>query len=324
VPGEAVAHGEGLLHDARNLMGALGLYCDLLSMPGVLKPEHRHYAEEVRLLGTRSAAMIQQLMERRIQSVTAVSDCPCLTPRGKTPGYGFGGRGTGWWLTTAEPGGESGAKVQLVSLRIIVERCSGLLRRVASGRPIEIQYGTAASVPVRVPEEAVERILVNLVRNASAALDRLDPASDPASDVAGRIADGKITALAAKEGAAGGVARGAIRIGVGMLVNRVGDPKPWPFRRVRLTVEDAGCGMTPEHLERLLSSQRAPSRGSHGIGFRVVQELVGASNGDLRVMSAAGAGTRVQIEWPIAGGPSPEMVERDDTSCDRVEGRGSC
>ena len=34
-------------------------------MPGVLKPEHRHYAEEVRLLGVRSAAMIQQLMGNR-------------------------------------------------------------------------------------------------------------------------------------------------------------------------------------------------------------------------------------------------------------------
>ena len=54
---------EGLLHDARNLMGTIGLYCDLLSMPDVLKPEHRHYAEELRMLGTRSGALIQRLLE---------------------------------------------------------------------------------------------------------------------------------------------------------------------------------------------------------------------------------------------------------------------
>jgi hypothetical protein len=30
----SVAQGEGLLHDTRNLMGALRLYCDLLSLPG--------------------------------------------------------------------------------------------------------------------------------------------------------------------------------------------------------------------------------------------------------------------------------------------------
>jgi signal transduction histidine kinase len=91
----------------------------------------------------------------------------------------------------------------------------------------------------------------------------------------------------------------SIRIGVGVLANRVGDPKPWPFRRVRLTVEDAGCGMTQEQLERLLSFGRAPARGGHGIGFRVVRELVAGSDGDLRVMSVPGSGTCVQIEWPM-------------------------
>ena len=63
---------EGLLHDARNLMGAIGLYCDLLSMPGVLQPEHHGYAEELRLLGTRSGALIQHLMEQRMPSSYAL------------------------------------------------------------------------------------------------------------------------------------------------------------------------------------------------------------------------------------------------------------
>jgi len=84
-----------------------------------------------------------------------------------------------------------------------------------------------------------------------------------------------------------------------MLENRVGDPAPWPFRRVRLTVEDSGCGMAPAQLERLLRGSRGPSRGNHGIGFRVVQELVAGGGGDLRVTSTAGVGTRVQIEWPV-------------------------
>ena len=83
------------------------------------------------------------------------------------------------------------------------------------------------------------------------------------------------------------------------MINRMQDPRPWPLRRVRLTVEDSGCGMTAEELERILSVTRAPSRGRHGIGFRVVRELVAASGGDLRVMSSPGIGTRVQIEWPV-------------------------
>ena len=56
--------GEDLLHDARNLMSVLGLYCDLLAMPGVLQPRHRKYAEDLRLVGTRSEALIGRLMEQ--------------------------------------------------------------------------------------------------------------------------------------------------------------------------------------------------------------------------------------------------------------------
>jgi signal transduction histidine kinase len=209
-----------------------------------------------------------------------------------------------------------------VSLRSIVERCSGLLGRVADGKPIEISYGAAASVPVRVEEESVERILINLVRNSAAALGErtagrnlpanpggtsagaavCDAAQNPASTQRGSVRE-TIADPTADE------TPGSIRIGVGLLVNRVGDLKPWPFRRVRLTVEDSGCGMPLEQLERLLSGGRAPSRGSHGIGFRVVRELVVASAGDLRIMSAPGVGTRVQIEWPMAAAHPMQATE---------------
>ena len=269
LPCPATAQDEGLLHDARNLMGALGLYCDLLAMPGVLKPEHSHYSEEMRLLGTRSGSLIESMMQS-------------LAARGETDGgcVGVGG---------PEPPARARAGIELramgpasalqpVSLRAVVERRLGLLCQVAGGRAIEVNYGPAAAIPVRIAGEAMERILVNLVGNAAAAL---------------------------------GETPGAIRIGVGLLVNRVGDASPWPFRRVRFAVEDSGCGMTPERLGRLLCAGRTPSRGGHGIGFRVVQELVAATDGDLRVMSTPGIGTRVQIEWPVATMDAMDAVDTD-------------
>jgi signal transduction histidine kinase len=267
--GPDVAQGEGLLHDARNLMGALGLYCDLLALPGVLKPEHVHYADDLRLLGVRSAA----LMERLVLSL------PVLEGETKTAG--------------------AGAASQPVSLRSIVERCSGLLEQVAGGRTIELSYGPAASALVSAGQEDVERVLVNLVRNAAAALDRRGRTNgaERSKPVAGH-ARGAVREMVRDRTA--DAAPDAVRIGVGLLQNRVGDPSPWPFRRVRLTVEDSGCGMGPEQLERLLRGGRAPARGSRGIGFCVVRELVAAGGGDLRVMSATGVGTRVQIEWPVA------------------------
>lgn len=267
MPAEPTAQmqGEALLHDARNLIGTLGLYCDLLSMPGVLKPQHRQYADDLRLVSTRSEALIERLVARAI-------GCPEPKPTEETADAA---PSTGLRSQPSSSSCELEPQPRPVSLRRIVERCTSLLGRVAGGCEIEVRYGEAATVPVVVAEEAVERILVNLVRNACAALavraSAIGPETAPAS----------------------------IRIGVGVLANRVGDPKPWPFRRVRLTVEDAGCGMTPEQLERLLSSGRAPARGGHGIGFRVVRELVAGSDGDLRVMSEPGSGTCVQIEWPM-------------------------
>jgi signal transduction histidine kinase len=304
-----MVHGEGLLHDARNLIGALELYCDLLSMPGVLKMEHRHYAEEVRLLGARSAAMIQQLMENSPREPGAAA-CSWLSksPRLCSADSAVA-EATSSGIGAVKQPGHAPAPA---NLRSIVERCSGLLGRVACGKTIEIGYGAASAVPVRVEEEAVERILVNLVRNSAAALANRGPAGCTAAN--GEGAGGEDPGSPSQDSAsarcctvhqtaadpAGDLTPGSIRIGIGELANRIGDPQPWPFRRVRLTVEDSGCGMTAEQLQRLMSCGRAPSRGSHGIGFRVVRELASASGGDLRVMSAPGVGTRVQIEWPMA------------------------
>jgi signal transduction histidine kinase len=49
--GESLAE---VAHDARNMVTALGLYCDLLEEPGVLNPSFQHYAGELRLVATAS------------------------------------------------------------------------------------------------------------------------------------------------------------------------------------------------------------------------------------------------------------------------------
>jgi signal transduction histidine kinase len=313
--GSETPQDEGLLHDARNLMGTIGLYCDLLSMPDVLKPEHRHYAEELRMLGTRSGALIQHLMERHMQSPLAQGQSPLGSCTGAAWQAGAV-RSLGLEKVRAAEGGvveRPGPWPAPVSLRAIVERCSGLLSQVAGGRGIEVSYGTAASFPAAVGGEAVERILVNLVRNSAAAMCGPEGSDDPAGDAMGSAVRGKVL-----ERIADGTADetpGAIRIGVGVVINRMDDPRPWPLRRVRLTVEDSGCGMVPEQIERILSGYRAPSRGSHGIGLRVVRELVAASAGDLRVMSAPGIGTRVQIEWPASAGLQEDAAGSSSVSC---------
>lgn len=126
---DGIAEGAGLAHDAKNLLGALGLYSELLAMPGVLHEEHRGFAAELRLLSDRSWAMIARLVDHAQVKKTTVP-------------------------------------LERTVLPAVVERCRGVLSRVA-GRRIEVAFGVGAYEWVLVPEEAVERILTNLVKNAS-------------------------------------------------------------------------------------------------------------------------------------------------------------
>src|SRR4051794_35057858 len=59
-------HGESvseLAHDARNMVTALSLYCDLLEEPGVLESAHRHYASELRLVTEASRRLVEKLAQ---------------------------------------------------------------------------------------------------------------------------------------------------------------------------------------------------------------------------------------------------------------------
>ena len=50
-------------HDARNMVTALGLYCDLLEEPGVLAVPFAHYGSELRLVVAASRRLVEKLPE---------------------------------------------------------------------------------------------------------------------------------------------------------------------------------------------------------------------------------------------------------------------
>jgi signal transduction histidine kinase len=52
----------GLAHDARNMVTALGLYCDLLEEPGVLATQFVHYGSELRLVAAASRRLVEKLV----------------------------------------------------------------------------------------------------------------------------------------------------------------------------------------------------------------------------------------------------------------------
>jgi signal transduction histidine kinase len=267
----------------------------------VLKPEHRHYAEELRLAGGRSSALLRRLVLSPLAPVEP-GDRRLATRSEADPACSMA-------TAAREDAGRACANpARPVSLRTIVDRCSGLLGQVAGGRAIEVSYGDAASVPVIVPEETIERILVNLVRNAAAGLKESDGGATRHWPAGGRIMSESVVVHEASD-LTEDETPGAIRIRAGLPVSRAGDSRPWPLRRVRLTVEDSGCGMTLAHLDQVLNPSKAPPRGRHGMGLRVVRELVAASGGELRMLSAPGIGTQVQIDWPAAPTTPSEAIE---------------
>src|SRR6266851_4806275 len=235
-----VAEGAGLAHDAGNLLGALSLYSDLLAMPGVLHEEHREYAAELRMLSDRSWAMINRLVNHSRSGLPAE------------------------------------AQTEISVLPNVVDRCRGLLSRVA-GRMVEISYGVGAFQPVRVPVEAVERILTNLVKNAAEATPWV----------------------------------GAISIHVEGVVEQAENEGDEARRRVVMTVRDRGCGMDQAAVRRLMQAGGISSASGRGLGFRVVRELVAMSGGCLNIESQVDVGTSISAEW-YAVKQTEDEVRRDE------------
>ncbi|MBI4421474.1 MAG: HAMP domain-containing histidine kinase [Gemmatimonadetes bacterium] len=69
---------------------------------------------------------------------------------------------------------------------------------------------------------------------------------------------------------------------------------------VRLTVTDAGRGMSERELERALEDFYTTKPGGTGLGLSVVKRLVLDLNGSMRVETAPGSGTRFMIDLPVA------------------------
>lgn len=87
-------HGESLAevaHDARNMVTALGLYCDLLDEPGVLAVAFAHYSNELRLVAAASRRLVEKLVALDAQAADEPGldcpglDCPGLDRLGSDP-----------------------------------------------------------------------------------------------------------------------------------------------------------------------------------------------------------------------------------------------
>lgn len=71
---------------------------------------------------------------------------------------------------------------------------------------------------------------------------------------------------------------------------------------VRISLEDDGCGIPPEHLDRLFEPFFTTKASGTGLGLATVRNLMVQNRGDIRVESCPGQGTTFHLELPAAPG----------------------
>lgn len=144
-------------HDARNMVSALELYCDLLQEPGVLAPSFEHYSAELRLVAAASRRLVDRLMEYPAKAAeTGIVAQPDLASSIKHSNQRL------HWKNVQVR--------QIASLAQELLANRNLLAALAGptiALTIDVQGG---ALPVNMTSEDLTRILVNLAKNATEAM----------------------------------------------------------------------------------------------------------------------------------------------------------
>jgi signal transduction histidine kinase len=271
-----------LAHDARNLITALGLYCDLLDEPGVLAPPFTHYRNELRLVAAAGRRLVSKLVAQSERNTAAASAALTAIPA----------------ASPAAASGEASGPSSPAAARLIRQR--SLLARFDdefAGTPITnlaeellatrnlfaalVGAGVAVTVDVeggargiQLTSEDLTRILVNLVRNAAEAMP-----------------------------SGGRIHISLTEIGPEGQPSLAGAPT-----RLLLAIEDNGPGIAPELLDKVFDpgiTTRARAQSGEnwpmlhrGLGLAIARSVVESACGRIQVTNRPGGGARFLIELP--------------------------
>jgi len=305
------SHGESLAelaHDARNMVTALSLYCDLLEEPGVLSAPHRHYGSELRLVAEASRRLVEKLAMLEAGEDQAGEDAA-------RPGTDRAGQGRlfpeppdpafPWVLVPPEPtSSESGPPIQaparpglrrdsrpermqeslsefypaaaIEDFRAELLASRNLLAAIAGPSiAVTATAGDGGAWPVWMTSENLIRALVNLVKNSAEAI----------------AGPGSIELHLHERRGGSGAVEGLI-----------------------LSIEDSGPGIPEEWLEKVFepgftTRANVPDgrwiTGHRGLGLSIAHSITAAAGGRIRAENRTGAetrersGTRFVIELPV-------------------------
>jgi len=275
--GESLAE---VAHDARNMVTALGLYCDLLEEPGVLTPTFQHYASELRLVATASRRLVEKLLtlDARLDShitpdFSLSGNSGADRTEAEAPGVSRQERARRWDLLPPEP-------IQNLAEELLANR--NLLSALAGPSIVLTMDVEGGALPVRLTGEDLTRILVNLVKNAAEAIPG-----------AGRIS------ISMHEFHAG--AKHTPR-----LVLTVKDNGPGIPAEALNKIFDSGFSTRDSSASGSGGSALRGWQGSHrGLGLYITRSIIEAAGGSIHASSRAHvsnrtpAGACFKIELPI-------------------------
>ena len=266
----------GLAHDARNMLAAMDIYCELLKAPGVLAAEHRHLADELLLLRDSSSGLVDRMLMQALHldsgdshaapgSRTSYDPATLvgIAPEAPVP--------SPWGPSVSAAGTQPGRK-QVESIAAELTASHKMLAALAGPKVhVEMMVEDAPSGGLMIAAADFTRVLINLVRNASEAMGtggRILIAARPASVTAGTAPS------------------------------------------VLLSVEDNGPGIPLALLERIFElssnneassehSRRRMSFRPRGLGLRIVRELVEGGGGMIHASRLPERGSRFEIVLPM-------------------------
>jgi signal transduction histidine kinase len=266
--GESLAE---VAHDARNMVTALGLYCDLLEEPGVLTRPFLHYAGELRLVATASRRLVEKLLALDLRTGSVADQFGAARVLADPIEAGRLEQARRWESMPAEPIDNLAAEV--LANRNLLAALAGPAINVS----VDIEGG---ALPVRLNGEDLTRILVNLVKNAAEAMPE-----------GGRIQVG-LHELATN---ATSTAEWPMRAAA---------------KSLSLTVDDNGPGIPQKALEKIFDSGYTTRSGSsvrrggwpashHGLGLSITRSIVEAAGGSVHAANRAPSGARLEIALPV-------------------------
>lgn len=264
--GESVAE---VAHDARNMVTALGLYCDLLEEPGVLTVPFVHYASELRLVAASSRRLVEKLValdcgEKPDAPVTMDSSPQTGSLSGTGPVSILPHRAKHWDLMPS-------AWIDDLAEELQINR-NLLAALVGTGTTVTVDTAGGA-LAVRLTGEDLTRILVNLVKNAVEAMP-----------------SGGIVQIVLREGSLGPGGEAWVTLNV------ADNGRGIPLDALEKIFEPGYSTRSRTIPSREPGTVRGNQR---GLGLSITRSIVEAAGGRIHAANRDPSGACFQIELPI-------------------------